>query len=154
MISTIDHLNLVVRNLEAASEFFKKLGFDVEDRAELSGEWISQIVGLKNVRAEYIKLRFPRSELRLELIRYDSPSSNEKADGGQANDPGLRHLAFAVKDIDELVEQLKSEGVEFLSPVHTYEKTGKRLVYFRGPEGILLELAEYPVSGFAGGDRR
>ena len=91
-----------------------------------------------------MKLHLPASDVRLELIRYDAPVSPQETNGGNANDPGFRHLAFAVKEIDAVVERLLGEGIEFLSPVHTYEKTGKRLVYFRGPEGILLELAAYP----------
>jgi catechol 2,3-dioxygenase-like lactoylglutathione lyase family enzyme len=145
MIRSIDHLNIVVLDLDSVTGFFVNLGFEIEDRALLSGDWISEIVALKNVQAEYVKLHFPGSGLRLELIRYDSPApENTDAGGGQANDPGFRHLAFAVSDIDTEVNRLKKQGVKFLSPVHTYEKTGKRLVYFRGPEGLLLELAEYP----------
>jgi catechol 2,3-dioxygenase-like lactoylglutathione lyase family enzyme len=143
LLSTIDHLNLVVHDLDQVTDFFAMLGFEIEDRAALSGDWISEIVGLEDVQAEYVKLCLPGSELRLELIRYDSPVSPQETGGGMANDPGFRHLAFSVKDIDTVVERLKAEGMDFLSPVHTYKKTGKRLVYFRGPEGILLELAEY-----------
>lgn len=145
MISSIDHVNLVVRDLDGAVDFFKLLGFSVEDRAVLTGTWISDIVGLEGVRAEYVKLALSASDLRLELIRYDTPQSDLPADGGRANDPGFRHLAFTVQNMDETVECLQREGVRFLSPVQCYEKTGKRLVYFRGPEGLLLELAEYPV---------
>jgi catechol 2,3-dioxygenase-like lactoylglutathione lyase family enzyme len=144
MLSSIDHINVVVRDLEAAADFFTGLGFEIEDRASLSGEWISAIVGLKNVQAEYIKLALNHSGARLELIRYDAPESNEAPDGGQAHDPGIRHLAFEVSDIDAVVKDLAAKGVSFFSPVQTYEKTGKRLVYFSGPEGILMELAEYP----------
>jgi len=135
-----------VRDLDGVTDFFVKLGFEIEDRAALSGEWISEIVGLEHVLAVYVKLSFPGSELRLELIRYDSPNSDKVATGGKPNDPGFRHLAFAVTDIDDVVKNLKGQGIDFFSPVHTYEKTGKRLVYFRGPENILLELAEYPPS--------
>ncbi|MDF3128246.1 VOC family protein [Kiritimatiellaeota bacterium B1221] len=143
MITSMDHLNIVVRDLDLVSDFFVKLGFRIEDRAGLSGPWISEIVGLENVQAEYVKLAFPGTAVRLELIRYDSPHSDQPVNGGEANDPGFRHLAFAVEKIDTVVDQLKEEGISFFSPVQTYEKTGKRLVYFRGPEGILLELAEY-----------
>ena len=144
MLNAIDHLNLVVRDLDRAADFFVALGFEVEARAGLEGGWISEIVGLKNVKAEYVKLALPGSSTRLELIRYDAPVSERSADGGAANDPGFRHLAFEVADIDAEVERLRQDGVEFFSPVHTYAETGKRLVYFRGPEGVLLELAEYP----------
>ncbi len=144
LLSTIDHLNIVVHDLDQVADFFVLLGFEIEDRAELSGAWISKIVGLENVQAEYVKLHLPDSDVRLELIRYDAPASEMEIQENKANDQGFRHLAFAVSEIDAVVERLSGEGIEFLSPVHTYEKTGKRLVYFRGPEGILLELAEYP----------
>jgi catechol 2,3-dioxygenase-like lactoylglutathione lyase family enzyme len=143
MLQTIDHVNVVVRDLDAATEFFVRLGFGVEDRARLSGAWISDIVGLKDVQAEYVKLSLHGKDPRLELIRYDAPESDGETGGGEAHDPGIRHLAFRVENIDAVIADLEGD-VKFFSPVQTYAKTGKRLVYFRGPEGILLELAEYP----------
>ena len=143
MLKTIDHLNCVVQDLEGAVAFFTRLGFVEEDRSKLSGEWISAIVGLEGVEAEYVKLGLDAGGPKLELIRYDAPVSIAETGGGQANDPGIRHMAFEVQDIDAVIAAMAGE-VEFFSEVQTYAKTGKRLVYFRGPEGILLELAEYP----------
>ena len=143
MLTSIDHVNIVVQDLDGAVYFFESLGFVVEDRAALSGEWISEIVGLKEVQAEYVKLKLEDSGPRLELIRYDAPVSEGATGGGEAHDPGIRHLAFRVEDIDTVVSSLEGK-VDFFSSVQTYEVTGKRLIYFRGPEGILLELAEYP----------
>lgn len=140
----MDHINLVVRDLDRMTAFFKDLGFVQEAGDRLSGPWISEIVGLENVEAEYVKLVLPGDRVRLELIRYDSPAYEGAAGGGGAHQPGFRHLAFEVKDLESWVERLSDAGVELLSPPRTYAKTGKRLVYLRGPEGVLLEWAEYP----------
>jgi catechol 2,3-dioxygenase-like lactoylglutathione lyase family enzyme len=149
MLKAIDHLNIVVRDVEGMALFFESLGFVQEDRARLEGEWISSIVGLEDVQAEYIKLHLPGTAMRLELIRYEHPTLEADPLCGQANRPGFRHLAFEVEDIEAEVCRLSEQGISFLGPVQTYAVTGKKLVYFRGPEGVLLELAEYPrvVSG-------
>ncbi|WP_457577004.1 VOC family protein [Desulfomarina sp.] len=144
MILRPDHINIVVSNLREAEQFFLQLGFREIDRAHLTGEWISSIVGLENVEADYIALEFPGSSTRLELIHYDSPESNTAPDIGRANSTGFRHLAFAVDNIEEEVRKLEQNGIRFLSDVHVYQKSGKKLVYFHGPDNILLELAEYP----------
>jgi len=140
----MDHINLVVRELDRMSAFFQRLGFVVEARDRLSGEWISDIVGLRGVEAEYVKLVLPGDRVRLELIRYDRPGYDLSERTGEAHQPGFRHLAFAVKDLDATVASLGGKDVEWFSEPQTYTKTGKRLVYFRGPEGVLLELAQYP----------
>ncbi len=135
---------MVVSDLGEAKSFFIQLGFTVGDESELSGEWISSIVALPNVRARYATLKLPRTETNLELIEYASPPSERDPDMGKANQMGFRHIAFEVENIDEIVQDLKDKGIKFISSVQTYPKTGKRLVYFWGPDGILLELAQYP----------
>ena len=144
MLERIDHINIVVSDLESARDFFTTLGFSEIHSAELSGEWISSIVGLKGVRAEYIALSFQNSPTSIELIKYFSPESKAEDGLAQANRPGYRHIAFAVKNIEEMVNRLRAKGISFLSDIQTFPATGKKLVYFCGPEGILLELAEYP----------
>lgn len=142
MIQRLDHINIVVGNLEEARQFFLHFGFVEQDAAELAGEWIS--VGLADVKARYVALHLPGSTTNLELIEYQSPPSGRDPDTGQANRIGFRHLAFAVDDIDLEIARLKKRGITFLSEVKTFSKTGKKLVYFYGPDSILLELAEYP----------
>jgi catechol 2,3-dioxygenase-like lactoylglutathione lyase family enzyme len=143
MIQRLDHINIVVGNLEEAREFFLHFGFVELDAAELAGEWISSIVGLAEVRARYVALHLPGSTTNLELIEYQSPPSGRDPDTGRANRIGFRHLAFAVDDIEAEIARLKKRGIVFLSEVKTFSKTGKKLVYFYGPDSILLELAEY-----------
>jgi catechol 2,3-dioxygenase-like lactoylglutathione lyase family enzyme len=144
MITRIDHINIVVSNLEEAESFFRLLGFKEKDSSTLSGEWISTIVGLEDVRARYVALSLPDTDLNVELIAYASPPSGGSLQIDTANRIGFRHLALAVKDIEAEVERLKVAGVVFKSPIQIFPRTGKKLVYFNGPDGILLELAEYP----------
>ena len=144
MIKNLDHINIVVRSLNEAKQFFTNLGFIVEDEAELQGDWIARIVGFEQVHARYAKLAAPGSRTKLELIQYYHPASGNDSGIGKANQLGIRHFAFEVEDIEAVVGKLRNNGVTFLSDVQTYPITGKKLVYFYGPEGILLELAEYP----------
>ncbi|RKX34824.1 MAG: hypothetical protein DRP71_05810 [Verrucomicrobia bacterium] len=139
----LDHINIVVRDLEGAIQFFRHLGFEVGDEADLSGDWISDVVGLKEVSARYARLSSTTSSVQIELIAYRHPPSPEPPDIAQANRIGYRHIAFQVDNIDSEVERLTAAGVHFLSPVHTYPRTGKQIVYGRGPENILIELAQY-----------
>ncbi|MCK5837149.1 MAG: VOC family protein, partial [Desulfobacula sp.] len=142
MIIHLDHINIVVENLEEAEAFFRMLGFKKLHEGDLSGGWISKIVGLDNVRAHYVALALPENRTTLELIHYESPKGNNSNLSNRANDIGFRHLALEVEDIHAEVRRLKKIGIKFLSEVRTYETTGKKLVYFYGPERILLELAQ------------
>ncbi len=140
----LDHINIVVSNLKKAKDFFIQFGFKEKDSSELSGDWISSIVGLENVKAYYVALSLPGSNINIELIEYIEPVSECDSCISKANQIGFRHLAFAVDDIEAEVQKLKKIGIKFLSSVKTYEKSRKKLIYFYGPDGILLELAEYP----------
>ncbi len=143
MIRGLDHINIVVSDLERATRFFELFGFKVLDAAALSGEWISSIVQLEDVAARYARLELPGTDCKVELLVYDHPPSGRSDDLGKANQIGIRHLALEVTDIEKELARLRKSGVEFLSDIHVYEKLGKKLVYLYGPDGILLELAEY-----------
>jgi len=144
VLGRFDHINIVVADLKAAKEFFLQLGFEQGDASELKGEWISSIVGLPDVWAFYQSMRLPGSSVSVELIQYHNPLSGGNPNVNKANQLGYRHIAFAVEDIEQTVTQLRQKGIQFVSDIQVYEKRGKKLVYFYGPEGILLELAEYP----------
>ncbi len=143
MLTSIDHINIVVEDLEKAKNFFTTIGFTLEHEDDLEGEWISKIVRLPKVRARYAKLVLPGDTCRLELVTYYSPEMQSETLANQANRLGYRHIAFRVEDISSVVAKLQVMDVEFFSDVHVYEPTNKKLVYLLGPEGILLELAEY-----------
>jgi catechol 2,3-dioxygenase-like lactoylglutathione lyase family enzyme len=143
MIKAMDHVNIVVSNLQEATEFFTAIGFTISSRGDLQSDWVSDVVGLSNAEARYVQLSLSESRTRLELIHYSSPASGRDIDMGKANQIGIRHLAFEVNDIDSVVAALKERKVTFFSDIKTYEPLSKRLVYFHGPDGIILELAEY-----------
>ena len=143
LLKKIDHINIVVENLENVMEFFVSFGFQIKDRSKLNGEWISKIVGLKNVDAEYIKLTLPGDSTSIELIQFQNPPLKKISTSGKANTQGFRHVAFQVSDIKKAVSFLKEQGIKPVSSIQEYAPTKKQLVYFKGPEGILLELAQY-----------
>ncbi len=146
LVERIDHINIVVKDLSKVKDFFLALGFVQEDQSRLAGDWISTIVGLEGVEAEYVKLTLPGDSISVELLQFDQPPMTEIPSPGQANTQGYRHLALRVKDIEQTVIFLRDRGITPLSPIQEYAKLSKKLVYFQGPEGILLELAQYPGS--------
>ena len=146
-VERIDHINIVVNDLNKVKEFFLSLGFAQEDESTLEGDWISETVGLEDVVARYVKLTLPGDHVSIELLQFDHPHITEIPSPGLANTQGYRHVAFRVADIEKTVSFLKDRGISPLSSIQEYTKLSKKLVYFRGPEGILLELAQYPESG-------
>lgn len=151
MIETIDHVNLVVRDLERMTAFYRDaLDFAVTKQVTISGAWIDETVGLSGVEADVVYLDLP-SGPRIELIDYRAPAGVEPMVANEPNVFGLRHMAFRVSDIESLVEKLRAEGVAFQSDIKSVPDSQvkysggvrKRLVYFRDPEGNLLELCEY-----------
>ncbi len=145
MLKRVDHVNLVVRDLDQAKKFFVDLGFEEIDHATLSGEDFSRVTGLSQAHAKYAALSLRGAETKLELIQYIYPPGVKSAETGKANQIGLRHLAFEVDDIHAEVQRLKARGFRFQSGIEMWKRSGKRIVYFQGPEGILLELAQYPI---------
>lgn len=140
-IRRIDHVGIVVDNLSVAKEFFLDLGFELQGEVPLEGEWLDRIVGLDNVKTEIVMLKAPGSQTNLELSKFHAPSDESGTQRPLANTLGIRHIAFVVDDIEAIVAKLKKKGVEFFSEIQTYEDSYK-LCYLRGPEGIILELAE------------
>lgn len=145
MIKKIDHINVVVRDLQKAKDFFVDLGFiaNPEREGKLEGKWIDAVTNLENASGYYCTLTLPGAETNLELIQYDSPKDTTDFPKSMPNQIGLRHLAFTVDNIDEIVAKLKKKGVNFFSDIQDYKPANKRLCYFYGPDGIVLELAEY-----------
>lgn len=143
MITRIDHLNIVVSDLDRAVAFFRLLGFTEGLGAALDQTFLERLTGIAGADGRFVTMRHPGSNVTIELLKF-AAGSGVDPQLGRADRIGLRHLAFAVSDIETVVAKLHAAGVEFLSPVQTWTKTGKRLVYLHGPDGILLELAEYP----------
>lgn len=151
MIEQIDHINLVVRDLDKMTQFYcRVLGLNVSKRVAIKGPWINQVVGLAEVEANVVYLDAPQGP-RVELIQYLHPLGTRPDGLATANTHGMRHLAFRVGNVDHMMTTLHKAGVATLSPVRqvpdsqvTYTgSVRKRLVYFHDPEQNLLELCEY-----------
>ena len=142
-IKKIDHINISVTDIEETKEFFTELfGFKVEKEGYLEGGWMDRTVGLENVKARYAKLVIPGTETSIELIRYYQPEGGKDTHIGKANQIGFRHIAFEVEDIDSVYKKLQDAGVALFSEIQTYN-VKKKLCYLTGPDGIILEIAEY-----------
>lgn len=140
-VHRIDHVGIIVKDLAGAKAFFLDFGLELQGEGELEGEWLDKIVGLNNVKDAYAMLRTPDGEANIELIQFYRPSNESTVRQPLANTPGIRHIAFVVEDIEAHVARLKKQGMEVFSEVQRYEDSYK-LCYVRGPEGMILELAE------------
>jgi catechol 2,3-dioxygenase-like lactoylglutathione lyase family enzyme len=137
----MEHVGIVVDDLAAATVFFVELGLKLQGEGPVEGGWVDRVVGLEGVRAEFAMVETPDGHGRLELTTFRTPSGRDGDRRAPANTPGIRHVAFAVDDIDAVVASLRARGAELVGEVERYEDS-YRLCYVRGPEGIIVELAE------------
>jgi catechol 2,3-dioxygenase-like lactoylglutathione lyase family enzyme len=140
-IQRMDHVGIVVDDLEAATGFFARLGLELRGEAAVEGLPVDRIVGLDGVRTDVAYMQTPDGHGRLELIKFHSPSNEGDGQGAPANTPGIRHVAFVVEDINAVVDGLRARGVELVGELVRYGDS-YWLCYVRGPEGIIVELAE------------
>jgi catechol 2,3-dioxygenase-like lactoylglutathione lyase family enzyme len=140
-IQRMDHVGIVVDDLAVAIEFFVELGLELQGEGPVEGRSVDRVVGLEGVRAEVAMMQTPDGNGRLELAKFHSPSNQGEDRHAPANTPGIRHIAFAVEDIDAVVAGLRVRGAELVGELERYEDS-YRLCYVRGPEGIIVELAE------------
>jgi catechol 2,3-dioxygenase-like lactoylglutathione lyase family enzyme len=140
-VQRMDHVGIVVDDLADAVAFFVELGLELQGEAPVEGEWVDRVVGLAGVRAQIVMLQTPDGHGRIELSSFHAPSTAGEAQGALANAPGIRHVAFEVDDIDAVLAGLRDRGVELVGELGRYEDI-YRLCYVRGPEGIIVELAE------------
>jgi catechol 2,3-dioxygenase-like lactoylglutathione lyase family enzyme len=137
----MDHVGIVVDDLTAATEFFVELGLELQGEASVEGDSVDRVVGLEGVRSEIVMLETPDGHGRLELSKFHAPPAQGGDGHAPANTPGIRHVTFAVDDIDDAVASVRARGGELVGEVENYEEI-YRLCYVRGPEGIIVELAE------------
>ena len=140
-IQRMEHVGIVVDDLAAATAFFVELGLKLQGDGPVEGGWVDRVVGLEGVRAEIATVETPDGHGRLELTKFHAPPSRGGDRHASANTPGIRHGAFAVDDIDAVVALVRARGAELVGEVERYEDS-YRLCYVRGPEGIIVELAE------------
>jgi catechol 2,3-dioxygenase-like lactoylglutathione lyase family enzyme len=140
-IQRMDHVGIVVDDLAHAVAFFIELGLELQGETPVEGDWVDRIVGLAGVRAQIAMLQTPDGHGRVELAKFHTPSTARGYQRELANAPGIRHVTFAVDDIDTVLARLLARGAELVGEVGRYQDS-YRLCYVRGPEGIIIELAQ------------
>ena len=141
-LKRMDNVGIVVEDLEATIEFFRELGLDLEGRAMVEGEWAGRVTGLGDQRVEIAMMRTPDGHGRLELSRFLAPRVVADHRNAPVNALGYLRVMFAVDDIDETLARLRKHGAELVSSEVVQYEDSFRLCYIRGPEGLLIGLAE------------
>ena len=140
-VKRMDNIGIVVDDLRATIDFFLELGLELEGRAMVEGEWAGRVTGLGDQRVEIAMLRTPDGHGRLELSRFLTPPAVADHRNAPVNALGYLRAMFAVDDLDETLERLRTRGAQLVGDVVRYENA-YRLCYIRGPEGILIGLAQ------------
>lgn len=140
-VQRLEHIGVVVDDLEGAKAFFIALGLEVEGAASVEGRLVDRINGLEGVSADIVMLRTPDDSSKLELAKYRSPSYEGDDEPAPPNAPGIRHILFVVDDIEVSLAGLQAHGGELVGELVNYENS-YWLCYVRGPAGIIVELAE------------
>ena len=141
-IQRMDHVGIVVDDLKAAIAFFVELGMEVEGEMPVEGCWVDRVVAIDHVRVDIAMMRTPDGHGKLELTKFHTPKAVSAAPkNAPANTLGIRNIMFAVDDIDAVVARLQAHGAELVGDIAQYENM-YRLCYVRGPEGIIVALAE------------
>jgi len=143
-VKRMDNVGIVVEDLDAAIEFFIELGLTLEGRAPIDGEWAGRVTGVRGQRVDVAMLRTPDGHGRLELSRFDAPAIASDHRTAPVNSLGYLRVMFAVEDIDDTLARLSRLGATVVDEVVDYEDI-YRLCYIRGPEGILIGLAQQLV---------
>jgi catechol 2,3-dioxygenase-like lactoylglutathione lyase family enzyme len=141
-LQRMDNVLIVVEDLGAAKAFFTELGMELEGETTVEGPSVDSTVGLDDVRAEIAMMRTPDGHGRVELSRFHRPPAvRAEPEGAPANALGIRRIMFAVDDIEDVVARLRHHGGELVGEIAQYEDV-YRLCFLRGPEGIIIGLAE------------
>ena len=137
----MDNVGIVVDDLKSAIAFFVELGLELEGETTVEGAWVDRTIGLEGVRSDIAMLRTPDGHSRLELSKFHTPPATAGEPNSPVNRLGMGRIMFAVDDIEGVLARLQSKGAKLMGEVTQYEDTYK-LCYIRGPEGIIVALAE------------
>jgi len=140
-VTSFVHVGLVVEDLDETVRFLGLLGLDCGEPGVFGGEWIDRIIGLENVTVEIVMARAPDGSDTFEVVRFRSPGAGAEEPAPAANRPGLRHVAFKVDDLRGVVDRVREAGWDTVGEIVDFENTFL-LCYVRGPEGLIVELAE------------
>ena len=141
MALRLDNVGIVVEDLAAAIEFFRELGLELEGQATVDGEWSGRVTGLRDQQVEIAMMRTPDGQSRLELSRFVTPAVAADHRNAPVNALGYLRVMFAVDDIDDTLARLREHGAQLVDEVVQYEDV-YLLCYIRGPEGLLIGLAQ------------
>ncbi|MGH3703615.1 MAG: VOC family protein [Agromyces sp.] len=142
MTVKMDNVGIVVEDLAAAIEFFRELGLELEGQTVVEGEWAGRVTGLGNQRVEIAMMRTPDGHSRIELSRFIEPAVVADHRNAPVNALGYLRVMFAVDDLDATLDRLRGHGAELVSTEVVRYEDVYRLCYVRGPEGILVGLAQ------------
>jgi catechol 2,3-dioxygenase-like lactoylglutathione lyase family enzyme len=140
-IRRFDHVGITVADLDNAAAFFVGLGFEIEGRMAMEGEFVDTVIGIPGSRSEIVTLRPPDDGTRLELSSFTRPEHEPGSPNAMSNEVGLRNIAFEVDEIDAIVDRLAADGYGLVGGIGQYEDIW-RMAYVRGPDGIIVALAE------------
>lgn len=140
-VQRMEHVGIVVEDLAAAIEFFAELGLELQGEGSVDGDLAGRVIGLEGVQTDLAMMKAPGGGGEIELVKFRSPPARAGSADAPANALGIRHITFSVEDIDAVVAGLRTRGGELVGELERYEDSW-RLCYVRGPEGILVELAE------------
>ena len=140
-VRRFDHVGVTVTDLDTATAFFVGLGFEVEGRMFMEGEFVDTVIGIPNSRSEIITLSLPGGETKLELSSFTHPDHQPGSPNAMSNELGLRNLSFEVDDLQAEVERLAADGYGLVGGIGQYEHMW-RMAYVRGPDGIIVALAQ------------
>jgi catechol 2,3-dioxygenase-like lactoylglutathione lyase family enzyme len=141
-IQRMDHVGVVVDDLDAAIAFFEALGMELDGgTTPVEGDWVDRVVGLDHVHVDIAFVRTPDGHSRLELTKFHNPPATTAEPNAPANRLGLRRLMFAVDDLDDTIARMEAHGAELIGEVARYDDV-YRLCYLTGPDGVIVALAE------------
>jgi catechol 2,3-dioxygenase-like lactoylglutathione lyase family enzyme len=141
-VQRMDNVGIVFDDIAAAIAFFVELGLELQGEMPVEGRWVDRVVGLDGVRVDIAMMRTPDGHSRLELMKFHRPTAiNPEPTNAPANTLGIRRIMFAVDDIEDVVARLRAHGAELVGELAQFDDI-YRLCYVRGPEGIIVGLAE------------
>jgi catechol 2,3-dioxygenase-like lactoylglutathione lyase family enzyme len=140
-IRTFDHVGITVADLDAVTAFFTDLGFTLEGRTVLEGQFLDTVIGIPDAQTEIVMLRPPNGGTGLELASFARPDHQPGSPAAMANELGLRSLVFEVDDLQEIIDRLAADGYHLIGAVGQYEEMWS-MASVRGPEGIIVSLAQ------------
>jgi len=140
-IRRFDHVGITVAHLDTAAAFFVGLGFEIEGRMVMEGEFVDTVTGIPDSKSEILMLRPPGGGTGLELSSFIEPGHEPGSPGAMSTELGLRNVMFEVDDLDAIVDRLAADGYRLVGGIGQYEDIW-RMAYVRGPEGIIVALAQ------------